>query len=131
MWWKQRRNNLDIYIKLLWRDRENGTKHKGGFGLTATKMYITGGVKAEARFPVSSKSVGGLKSTFRIKTLEFLSSKTLQTAREGGEVLEEHVCGGVSAAVQPESCSSALRNTGHHLQRWQLICVPQECFGSC
>lgn len=131
VWWKQRRNNPDVYIKLLWCDRENRTKHKGGFGWIWTKMYIISSIKAEARFPVSSKSVGGLKRTFRIKTMEFLSTKTLQTVKEGKEVVEEDACGGVSAAVQPETCSSALKNTGYHLQSWQLIRVPQRCFGSC
>lgn len=63
-------------------------------------MYIISSIKAEARFPVSSKSVDGLKRTFRIKTLEFLSTKTLQTVKEGKEVVEEEdACGGVSAAV--------------------------------
>lgn len=130
VWWKQRRKNLDVYVKVLWCDRENGTKHKGGFGVTATKMYITSSIKAEARFPVSSKRVSGLKRTFRIKTLEFLSTMTLQMVKKAKEEVEEDTYGGMSAAVQPESCSSALRNTGHHPQSWQLIHMLQECFGS-
>lgn len=85
-------------------------------------MYLTSSIKAEARFPASSKTVGGLKRTFSIKTLEVLSTKTLQTVKECKEVVEDVACGCVSAAVKPESCSSSLRSTGHHLSCGSSTC---------
>lgn len=52
--------------------------------------------------------MGGLKRSFRVKTLVFVSAETLQTAKEGKKVMEKDVCGGVSVAAQSEKKQTSL-----------------------
>lgn len=57
---------------------------------------------------IMGKLVGGLKRTFRVKMLVFVSTKALQTVKEGKKVMEKDVCGGVSVAVQSEKKQPSL-----------------------